>query len=361
MMKRFLAGFILALLWMLPLGILAENLPDDEINPDGLIVSVRVIAPYEIALKAPASGNLAPFTLRAGDTVKAGDTVLTVEPQKVYAEVDGTVAAIYAQAGESADAAAERYGSVLVIERVDRYEVKANVRTGYNSTINRNPYVGTKVYLRSANEKNFADGLITAVDGRNITVAVIGGDLVFTEDVKIYRTPDYRNNSLLARSSLSVVAPATATASGTLISMDVKENDPVKAGDLLFTYVPDVLDPVRRGRPDATAVKAETDLVIADINVNQGAGVQEGQSLLIAYPAKEFQLSGQVEEADLKRLHPGDNVSVRFEELGLGPVEATLATIASLGSDEDPSQFRVYFDFVAPEGVTFGMHGTVEK
>ena len=360
-MKKLLAGIlILALLSMLPLGILAETLPE-EINPDGLIISVRVIASYEVALKAPASGNLMPFVLRAGDTVKAGDTLLTVEPQKVYAEADGTVAAIYAQAGDSADAAAERYGSVLVIERVDRYEVKANVRSGYNSTINRNPYVGTRVYLRSANEKYFADGLITAVDGKNITVAVIGGDLIFTEDVKIYRTPDYRNSSLLARSSLSVVAPVTAAASGTLISMDVKVDDPVKAGDLLFTYVPDVLEPARRGRSDATSVKAETDLIISDIIVSQGAGVQEGQSLIIAYPAREFQLSGQVEEADLPLLHPGDKVSVRFEELGLGPVEATLASISSLGSEEDPSQFTVYFDFVPPQGVTIGMHATVEK
>jgi len=360
MMKKFLAGFIVALLWTLPLGVLSEPLPE-EFNPDGLFVSVRVIAPYEVALKAPASGNLAPFTLRVGDTVKEGDTLLAVEPKKVYAEVDGTIAAIYAQAGDSADAAVVRYGSVLVIERVDRYEIKANLRTGHNSEINRNPYVGSRVYLRSANEKYFADGLITAVDGRNITVAVIGGNLIYTEDVKIYRTSDYENTSLLARSSLSVVAPAAAAASGTLISMNVKEADPVKAGDLLFTYVPDVLDPARRGRPDATDLKAETDLIIANINVSQGAGVQEGQSLLTAYPAKEFQLSGQVAEADLQHLRPGDMVSVRFEELGLGPVEATLASIASLGSDEDPSQFNVYFDFVPPEGVALGMHATVEK
>ena len=67
--------------------------------------------------------------------------------------------------------------------------------------------MGTPVYLRSANEKHFADGRITSVNGSQFTVQVLGGDLVYTEDVKIYREPDYNNKTLLARAELSIVQP----------------------------------------------------------------------------------------------------------------------------------------------------------
>lgn len=45
--------------------------------------------------------------------------------------------------------------------------------------------------------------MITAAGGGSFTVQVLGGDLVYTQDVKIYREPDYDSKTLLARASLS--------------------------------------------------------------------------------------------------------------------------------------------------------------
>ena len=354
-MKKFLFP-VLALLCCvaLPFGALAEGTAPD------LIVSAYVVAKTEVAVTAPASGQLAPFSLRAGDEAAAGDVLFAVEPKAVYADIDGTVAAVYAQAGDIADAAASRYGSVLAIEYTNRYEILANTASGYNVVINRNLYVGTPVYLRSANGKYFADGLITAVDGRSFTVAVIGGDLVYTEDVKVYRESDYNDRSLLSRARLSLIQPYTVSASGTIVSMDVQRGSEVKAGDLLFTYVPDVLEPALRGQEDATAIAAEQDLIVTAVNVTQGAAVQKDQVLCIACPAGEYQLLAKIEEGDIASLAVGDTLTAAFEELNLPPIPVTVASISPLGTEEDISRYNVYLDFETPAGVLLGMHATVQ-
>lgn len=325
-----------------------------------IIISAQVIAKEEWALKAPVSGNLLPHLLREGEAVPAGATLLDIQPKSVYADVEGTVAAVYAQPGDSADGAAVRFGSVIAIEHANRYEIHANYYTGYNSVANRTLLVGTPVYLLSVNEKHSAQGLITSVSGPNFTVAVMGGDLVFTERVKIYRDPSYEDKYRLARGDLSAVAPALASASGTILSIAVKPGDPVKPGDLLFTYVPDALEAERRYSPGTTRLIAPADLIVHQVLVSQGASVQKDQTLITAYPAGQYQLLGRVEEGDVGSLAQGDRVNVRFEELGLPPIPAVVASISLLGSEEDISSFAVYFDFEAPKGVWIGMHATVE-
>ena len=359
-MKKIFSGlWALCLAFSLCLAPFAPALSQTAGND--LILSARVIAKEEWALKAPASGNLLPYTLREGDAVAAGSVLFDLQPKSVYAEAEGAVAAVYARAGDSADGAVNRFGSVVAIEHADRYEIKANYFSGYNSTANRTLYVGTPVFLLSVNEKHSAQGVITSVSGPNFTVAVMGGDLVFTERVKIYRDPSHEDKYRLARGDLSLVPPALATASGTILSVAVKPGDPVKPGDLLFTYVPDALEASLRNSPDATRLTAPDDLIIHQILVSQGAAVQKDQTLITAYPAGQYQLLGQVEEGDVARLVPGDRVSVRFEELGLDPIEATVASVSPLGSEEDTSRYAVYFDFEAPQGVLIGMHGTVER
>ncbi len=327
---------------------------------DTLILSATVEGLDEVALKAPASGELAPFSLRVGDTLAQGDAAFVVEPVQVYSDIDGVVADVYAAPGDMADAAVTRFGAVLFIEYAERYEIRANTRTGYNNAQNRDVRVGAAVYLRSANEKHFADGRITAIDGNNFTVQVIGGDLVFTQDVKIYREPDYDNKTLLARATLSSVQPYAVTAGGTVVQMAVKPGDAVSAGDLLFTYVPDALDPDRRGKPDATSVKAEQALIVTEVDVAQGASVQKGQVLARGIPEGSYRLRAQVEEGDAQRVQPGDVLTVRFEEIDLR-AQATVQSVSPLGDGSDVSRYDVWLAFDAPKGVLPGMHATVEK
>ncbi len=353
-MKKMVALMLAALLALAGVPALAES-------SETLILTATVEGLDPIVLSAPASGLLAPFSVRAGQLLSPGETVFTVEPQRVYAEIDGTVADVYAQAGESADAAVARYGAVMCIEYADRYQIEASTRTGYNTAENRDLRVGTPVYLRSANEKHFADGRITTVNGSQFTVQVLGGDLVYTEDVKIYREPDYNNKTLLARAELSIVQPYAISASGTLTDLAVRLGDEVHPGDYLFSYVPDVLGPALRGEANPTAVTAPQALIVTEVSVLPGASVQKDQALLSAIPAGTYRLKAQATEADVDRIAAGDEMTVSFDELDLPPVTATVTAVDPLGDGgEETSRFAVWLDFEAPDGVLPGMHATVQ-
>lgn len=324
---------------------------------DTLLLTATVEGLDPIVLSAPASGLLAPFSVRAGDVLCAGQTVFSVEPQRVYAPMDGTVADVYVEAGGSADAAMDRYGAVLRIEYADRYQIEATNRTGYNSVENRDLRVGMRVYLRSANEKHFADGRITAVSGSQFTVEVLGGDLVFTEDVKIYRDPEYANKTLLARASLSAVPPYDVTASGTVTDLAVRPGDSVKAGDYLFSYVPDALDPLL----STLCVQASQALIVTEVSVQRGASVQKDQALLTAVPFGSYRLRAEAAEGDVGRIAVGEVMTVRFEELDLPAAQAVVTAVGALGDGSDVSRYDVWLDFDAPQGVLPGMHATLSR
>lgn len=326
---------------------------------DGLIMAATVQAKDEIILKAPASGELDSFSVNVGERFSAGDTLFRVKPVLVYADIDGEVAAVYVDKGDIADAATTRYGAVMQIEYAERYEASGNVRTGYNTSANRDLHVGTQVYLRSVNEKHFADGVITSVSGNTFTVQVFGGDLVFTQSVNVYSDPEYGSKTLLAQATLSSITPYNVSASGTITEVAVKAGDTVKAGDFLFSYVPDRLEPSLRGKASWALVKANEDLIIKAVNVQQGASVQKDQVLVSGYVAGSYELIASVEESDIGRLHVGDMMRVSFEELGISGIDATISRIGAIGSDGDVSKYEVTFDFELPEGVLLGMHATV--
>ncbi len=330
---------------------------------DAIVLNAVVEAVDADVLKAPASGELAYFDVRVGDEAAEGDTLFTVEPVKVYAPVDGTISAVFAGAGDIASAAVNRYGAVCYIDYTDRYLLSASSRTGVDNAENRDLRIGQQVYLRSNNEEHFADGFITAYDSASgaVTVQVVGGDLIYNHSVKIYRTPDYDYNSFVGRGNLMPAAPHAVSASGTITDMGVSAGQDVQTGDYLFSYVPDELDPERRGKPGATEAKAEHDWLITAVNVQPGASVQKGQVLLTAIRPGEYELVAQAEEGEVGRIAVDDVFTATFEELDIAPVEAIVTAISPIGTTGgDVSTYTVRLTFTVPEGVYPGMHATLE-
>lgn len=331
---------------------------------EGSLILTATVRPRQtLAVKAPASGELAPFTVREGDVLTAGDTLFSVQPVRVYADMEGTVAAVHIEPGSVADAAVARYGAAVYLDYARRYEIHANAQTGYNNVDNRDLHVGTPVYLRSSNEEHFADGVITAVDGLSFTVQVLGGDLVYNQDVKIYRDPQYAKNSLLARSRQSYLKPYAVTASGTVIEVGVQPGSAVHPGDFLFSYVPDVLEPERRGVSDAADVKAAEDWLVTSVSVQPGASVQKGQALATVVRLGDYELAARAAEADATRLHAGDTLTLRFEELDLPEATAEVTFISPLGTEEgDETWYTVYLSLPDElcDAVWPGMHATLE-
>jgi len=363
-MKRNMVWISLLLALMIPFTTLAEEVPAAEATAvdllDGLMFTATVEPAHEWALKAPASGELEAFTVRAGDVFAGGETLFAIEPQVVYAEADGVVADVYVAQGDVADGAMNRYGAVMHIDYTDRYVISGNNGNSRNTVENRDLHVGLPVYLRSMDKEESADGVITQVDGRNFTVKVIGGDLDFTERVNVYRQSDYDDTTKLTEGRLSALAPYSVSAAGTVLSVAVKPGDTVKAGDVLLTFVPDVLAPEMRTAEKATRVTAEADLVVLTVTAQQGGSVQEGQVLATVCYAGDYQLVASAEECDIGRFTVGGTMRVTFEELDMEPVEATIVSIGALGSGGDVSTYPVYLTFDAPQGVLLGMHATVE-
>ena len=262
-----------------------------------------------------------------------------------------------------ASAGATRYGAVVYIDYQERWQLQGSTRTGTDRAENRDVHVGQQVWLRSNNEENFADGVITAADPSGaMTVQVIGGDLVYNHTVKVYRTPDYDYNALIARGTLSTIAPYAVSASGTIIDMAVSAGTTVEAGDYLFSYVPDEIDPERRGQPHATQARAEEDWIVTGINVQAGSSVQKGQTLLTAIRAGDYELVAQAEEGEVSSIAVGDMFTVTFEELNIAPVEASVTAISPLGTaGSDVSTYTVRLSFAVPHGVCPGMHATIER
>lgn len=352
-MKRILSLLLTLCLMFLSAAALAES---------GLIFTAVVKPAQSYAIKAPASGELAPFTVREGECIASGETLFSIEPVRVYADVAGTVALVNAEAGDIAEAVVERYGAVVMVEYDDRYVIHTSTRTGYNNAENRDLRVGTPVYLRSLNGEHTADGLVTAVNGTDITVQVIGGDLVYTHEVRIYRDAAYSSNAMVARGNLSAVAPRAYGASGTITGVGVSAGQKVEPGDYLFSYVPDTLDPARRGAYDALAVKADQDLIVSGVNVQPGASVSKGQPLLTYVRPGEYELSGTVRESDLPLVNVGDVLTVQFDDVNLPETSATVSSISPLGADQgDESTYTVSLSLAAAEGVLPGMHATLEK
>ena len=353
MKKAFLVPlFVSLMLAAIPLPALAGEM---------LLIGV-VTAGEEAAIQAPHSGELAPFTLKPGSTVNPGDTLFLIKPRSVYAEVDGTVAAIHAGDGQSASGAVSRFGAVLQIEHENRYELLLSTATGYNSADNRDLWVGTPVYLRSVNGRRFGLGSITKVSGNRFDVSIQSGDLVFDEEVRVFRTEDYSAVALLGRARPSLVPPYQVAVSGTVLSMKAQRGDRVRQGDLLFTYVPDSLSPQQRAQ--AGRVDAGETLVISTVSVLPGASVQQGQVLARGYRPASMQLTAQADEKVILSLSPGTEASVYFEEMGLGPIPARVISASALSLGNDPvdslARYEVTFAFETVPQVLFGMHATVQ-
>ncbi|HSK68066.1 MAG TPA: biotin/lipoyl-binding protein, partial [Candidatus Limnocylindria bacterium] len=327
-----------------------------------ILLVATVTAGEEIAVLAPHGGELEPFTIKVGDSVEAGDTLFRITPKAVYADVDGTVAAVHAADGQSATGAVSRFGAVLQIEHEHRYELLLSTSSGYNSADNRDLWVGTPVFLRAVNGRRFGLGSITEVNGNRFKVAIEDGDLAFDEEVRVFRTEDYAATALLGRAKPSSVPAYRVGVSGTIVSMNVRRGDAVRQGDLLFTYVTDSLSPAQRAQ--AGRVAAAEPLVISGVSAMPGAAVQQGQALARGYRPDSMQLTAQAGERDILALLPGTEASVYFEELGLGPIPARVSGAAALSAGVDPvdslARYSVTFDFEAPPGVLFGMHATVQ-
>lgn len=338
-MKRFLI-FILAL--TLGTGVAFA----ESVTFDGTIT-----AAYTREIYADNSAVVETLNAAAGQRVEAGDSIAILRTTKVYAEQDGTVAAILGGVGASADTLVTEKGAVLYLESPRLYTINASTQYAYSSVETKRIRLGAQVALRASNDqKRVGKGEITAMDGTNYTVEVTEGDFIVGETVLVYQSDAYKDAERLGRGSVAQTALTAVTATGRIVSLAVAPGDEVHAGDLLLETLP--------GTGSAATITADIAGTVAQVNVAQGSAVEENAVIAVIWPDDAMQAEIAVSEGDLPYLALGDTVTLSFDwdEDGKNELTGEVTSIAAAPiADSSPASYTAIIRFTPTPSVRYGM------
>jgi len=271
----------------------------------------------------------------------------------VYATSDGTVAAVFAKAGDDASGVIGRYGALAVIEPENPLYIAASTAQAYDDEENRYIHAGETLYLKCGNEKGV--GRVVSVNGSDYTVEILSGEYDLGDTIRCYRDDGYDSDSETGRGRAARYADTTVTAQGRIVAVHVKEGDSVKTGDLLFEVV-DAQAPV----DVALEMTAAVDGAVTLLNTISGAQVYRGQLLCEIADLTTLELSAQVDELDLSAVQVGSVLSYTLDAYAGETFSGTVTEIRPIGAAR---QNAAYFDvrISLPAGKTLlpGMNATV--
>lgn len=321
------------------------------VNLDGEIVCVS-----PVSVRAPFGGQIEDFTLRTGMRLDAGETVLSIATQAVYAPVDGIVTGVAAQPGESVESVLSRYGALCYIEDENIYAVTASTANAYNDEENKIVYAGETVYLKNPNVSGReGEGVITSVSGNVFTIQITDKDtLRLANTVDVYREDDHDEKSRIGRGRVERAAATAVSGTGSVLAVHVQEGQQVKRGDLLFETVTGTLDAFA---PVDAAVCAPEAGSLKQVNVSAGSRVQKDDVLFILHPDTALEAMVYADEEDVALLEEGMDVRITFDALEGVSARGEIVSIAGV---PDAQGYAVYASFVLPEGVREGMSVQLE-
>ncbi|MDD3212819.1 MAG: HlyD family efflux transporter periplasmic adaptor subunit [Eubacteriales bacterium] len=356
MLKKCLAMFLVLSLALVSVPALAESVHVD--------FSGRVEYTDTVSVLAPFGGNLADFSLRAGDTVTAGEALFALSTTKVYAPFNGIVRGLRATPGDDAAQVADRYGALLYLEPEGLYTVSATTNGAYNGndTHNVNRYLnqGDTVYLESTDdEARTGTGIITSVDGRSFTVEVLQSNLELEETVNLFRDEAMTTANRIARSARVQHATATAvTAEGSVLRCAVTEGQSVQRGDLLFETVDGALTGLL---PAGDTVVSPADGVVVSVAKAAGDAVAKDAVLATLYEQASLRIVFNADESDLDSISVGQKADLTFDALPQrAAFTGTVESVSSLPlSDTGSPQYEVTLLPDDATGLLNGMSVTV--
>ena len=319
---------------------------------EGTVVSGEVVS-----VTAPFGGTVSNFSLRAGGRIDFGDVVATIATNKVYASADGTIAGVFAQAGDSVENVQSRYGAVMYIVPEHKYSIAADIEKAYSSSETKYINIGETVYINcSSDGAHSAVGIVTAASDTSYTVETVSGELLMEETVNIYRSPDYASKTRVGRGTVGRTAEIAVSGSGSILKLHVKDGDKVKRGDLLFETVTGEFDGLY-----ATSNEIVSDVggIIASVDTAAGKTVSKGDTLLTVYTMDSLQIEISVNEYDLVSIHEGDtvNLSFNYDENNTLQLQGKVSMISHLSNSESGSEanYPAYIDFTPNENIRIGM------
>ena len=328
-------------------------LAGETIRIDGTIEAgqIRTIA-------APHTGRVGDFSVRKGDWISAGETLFTLSATPVYAEFDGTVTGLFAEPGDRTAAVQARYGVLCFMERERLYTVDCSTSGAASENENRIIHVGERVFIRStANNDRRGEATVIGVEGSRYTLEVTQQkELRLNEQVKVYRDDGYKGADCIGTGRVHRIEPEAVTAEGYVRSVHVQDGQAVRRGDLLFEIVPDALADLRGFDG---CVRMPADGVLLGIDCQSGQEAAKDATLATYCERSDMRLVCAVDEEDLARIAPGQQVTVTLDALRDAPVKGTVLSIAGAGN-EDGSSFDVIIALEDNENVRVAMNATAE-
>lgn len=301
--------------------------------------SGTTVASRTTALVSASGGVLESLSLLPGQSVAAGETVGSTRAEKVFAAWDGTVALCCADAGDAVD------GTVLKISPTSRYTVYCTVDGAYSDPETELVHIGEQLYLRcTANGTHRAVGVITAIDGAEYRVEIIGGELYIGETVYLYRDADFTSSARVGIGTVVSADPEIYEIDGILQELCVTEGEAVERGELLLTW----------SSAAATQILSPADGIVTAVLAEPGQQLDASQTVAEIARAEDLCIEILVSEDAIAHLAPGQAATYTRsddpDETALGAVIGDISFVAGDGSyrvtilPDDPSNLPLGLD-----------------
>ena len=325
---------------------------------DTLSLSGSVTAGTTREVYSPIGGTVASVSTEAGQQVSAGDVLLTLKTNKVYAETDGTVTGIFGEPGDSAETVAQRYGAVMYLEGESVYKVSASTENAYNSTATKFVHVGETVYMQCrTNSSRKGEGVITGIEGTSYTVEVRSGSFIPGDSVNIFRDSAFTDSKRVGRGTVQRQSPTAVTASGSIVRFAVSDGDQVSRGDLLLETLDGSFDGLYMSGEN---ILAGVDGIIKTIKAEQGSSVQKNSVVAVLYTKESMRVEAELPEDSLNDIAVGDEVKIELESDESHTYSGRVSMISGIASESAGSEngvtYRMVIDFEPDEAVRYGMN-----
>ena len=288
---------------------------------------------------ARMGGTVSQVYVTAGDFVRAGDPVAALSLTPVYAPCDGTVEALFAGLGDSADAATDRYGGALTIRPENKFNIYATTDGAYKSIRTGLVSVGQSVFMKCTKDGTHrGTGVITGLDGSTIYIEATGGEFHNGETVNVYLEADYDTQDRIGKGTAVASVTTDVEAAGDIYRVYVEPGDFVEKGQLLMetlTALP------ADGDARDCLLTAEADGYVTSVAVQAGGKIERDALLMTYCPVSGLLARVPLPEADAVSVTAGDAASLTIDLIDeVVQLDGTVSVISYIPEESGEGEVR---------------------
>ena len=288
----------------------------------------------------------------------------TSGPDKIYSPVKGVLKALYAKEGDSVDAVMEKYGALAVIcpdERMKTVISAEGLQVGDSVTVTV--------------DSTTVPGMVRSISGGQAVISFEDDELLPGTAVNVCSV----DGSILAESTAEIENPVYVTGRGGIVDEvrkdvgeDVSRGSRIYAldGEILSAELyaqienrADLVDDLDDVLADieALTVRAGTNGVISDLDLNEEQMVQEGAPLFRIQSIDTVKIDVDIDELDIAGIEVGEKASVTFDALPEQEFEAEIVKINPIGvAENNVTDYTVTLLLPKAEDVMIGMSADVK-